>query len=85
METVVISLVLIVGGTYFGVRNIRFLRNEEALREYMQTSPKARIWVKKYGLEYATKLTRQVFMPIGVVAACVMVGVGVWVLWRLYG
>jgi hypothetical protein len=49
MEALVLSLVLIVGGIYFGVRNLRFLQNEEALRAYMQTSPKAWIWVKKYG------------------------------------
>jgi hypothetical protein len=85
METLAFPLILIVGGLYFGVRNIRFLRNENALREYMRTSPKAVLWVKKYGMEGAVKLARETFMPIGIVVSGVMVGVGGWTLWRTIG
>ena len=84
-EALILSLVLIVGGIYVAVRNLRLLQNEDMLRAYMQTSPKAWIWVKKYGLDGATKLTRQRFIPTGLVASGVMVGFGAWVLWRLYG
>ena len=84
METLALAITLIIGGIYFGIRNLRFLRNDDALRTYMQTSQKARVWVQKRGLEDATRITRRVFIPIGIVASCAMVSVGIWALWRLY-
>lgn len=85
METLVIALVLAVGGTYLAVRNVRFMRDEQALRQYMQTSPKATFWVRKYGFDGATQIARKTFIPMGIFASLLMMGTGVWMLWRLYG
>lgn len=85
METLVIALVLTVAGAYLTARNIRFMRDDQALRQYMQTSPKAVLWVRKYGLDGATQLARKTFLPIGTLASLAMFGIGVWMFWRMYG
>lgn len=84
MASSILALILVLGGVYFLIRNVRLLHNENALREYMQSNPKAAYWVKKYGLDGAMKLTHETFLPFGIAAACGMVGLGVWLLWRLY-
>ncbi|EER60555.1 hypothetical protein AcdelDRAFT_1892 [Acidovorax delafieldii 2AN] len=84
MEALILSLILVVGGIYFGFRNVRLLRNEAALREYMQSSPKATLWVRKYGLDGATKMVRESFIPLGLVISTAMVAFGGWNLWRMY-
>lgn len=85
METLVIALFITVGGAYLAVRNIRFMRNPQALHQYMQTSPKAVLWVRKYGLDGATELARKTFVPMGIVASLTLMCAGIWMLWRLYG
>lgn len=84
-QALILSLLLLVGGVYFGVRSIHFMRNERALREYMQSSPKAALWVGKYGLDAATKMARESFIPVSLVLSSAMVGLGAWNLWRLFG
>ena len=84
MEPPLLSLLLVAGGLYFGFRNLRLLRNEAALREYVRNSPKAALWVKKYGLEGATKMTRESFLPLGLLISAGMVALGGWNLWRMY-
>lgn len=84
MEPLLLSLLLIGGGIYFGLRNVRLLRNEAALREYMQSSPKATLWVRKYGLDGAIKMARESFIPLGLAISAAMVVFGGWNLWRTY-
>ena len=84
MEPLILSLLLVGGGIYFGFRNLRLLRNEVALREYMQRSPKAILWVRKYGLDGATKMARESFIPLGLAISAGMVTFGGWNLWRMY-
>jgi hypothetical protein len=84
MEAILLNSVLIVGGVYFGFRNIRLLRDEGALRDYMQNSPKAAAWVSKYGFERATQMAREKTIPLGIAMAAAMVGLGVWNLSRIY-
>ena len=83
-QALILNLLLLLGGLYFGVRNIHFLRNESSLRTYMESSPKAAIWVSKYGLEGATKMARESFLPLGLVISAAMVGFGAWNLWRIF-
>ena len=83
MDSLFFPLFVLAIGLYFCFRNIRFLLNEHALREYMQNSPKAAPWVKKYGLVGATKMARESFLPLGLVISVGLVGVGGWSLWRL--
>ena len=84
MEALLLNSALILGGVYFGIRNIRFLRNERALRDYMQTSPKAAASVRKYGIERATQMAREKTVPIGIVVAVAMLGLGIWNLSKIY-
>lgn len=84
MEALILSLLMIFAGGYFGFRNIRLLRNEIALREYVRDSPKAVLWVRKYGVDGATKMVRETFLPLGLFISCGMVAFGLWGLWRLY-
>ncbi len=84
MEPLLLSLLLVGAGIYFGFRNVRLLRNEAALRAYVQNSPKAALWVRKYGLDGATKMTRESFLPLGLLVSAAMVGLGSWNLWRMY-
>ncbi|MBL0039854.1 MAG: hypothetical protein KA505_02875 [Xanthomonadales bacterium] len=79
------NILLLLGGLYFVVRNIRLLRSETALRAYMESSPKAVLWVRKYGLDGATKVARESFIPLGLVVSAAMIGLGAWNLWRISG
>lgn len=83
-EATILSVLFLVAGIYFSVRNVRMLRNETALREYMQSSPKATLWVRKFGLDGATRLARKFFLPSGLLISVAMAGVGAWNLWRMY-
>jgi len=83
-QALIINGLLIIAGLYFGIRNIRLLTNEDALRNYMTTSPKARAWVQKYGIEESINKARRTTVPIGLAIAVAMFGVGLWSLWQLY-
>jgi hypothetical protein len=84
MEAILFNSAFIVGGVYFGFRNIRLLRDERALRDYMQSSPSAARWVSKYGIERATQMAREKTIPLGIAIAAAMVGLGAWNLSRIY-
>lgn len=85
LETLALSLLMIAAGIYFGIRNVRLLTNEGALREYVQKSPKAVKWVNQYGVDGAMKMSRQSFLPLGIIMSIAMMGFGLWNLWRIYG
>ena len=85
MEATLLSLALFLIGAWFTFRNVRMLYREDLLREYVQTNPKAALWVRKHGVEGATKLTRKVFLPLGTVVSFGMTLYGAWLLWRIHG
>ena len=62
-QALIINALLIIAGLYFGIRNLRLLSNEDALRNYMTTSPKARAWVQKYGVEESIQIARRTTVP----------------------
>ncbi len=78
MESIVVSAILTAGGMYFLVRNIGMLRDQGKMIAYVQTSPKAKIWVSKYGLERTIELTKKYFLPLGIVVSMFMLGIGAW-------
>lgn len=84
ISALLLNLLLLLGGVFFGARAIHFLRSESALRAYMERSPKAALWVSKYGLEGAAKMARESFIPLGLLVSLAMVGLGAWNLWRIY-
>jgi len=84
METTLFPLLIVAVGAYFTFRNIRMLRNEALLRDYVASSPKAALWVRKYGIDGTVKLVRDTFLPLGIVVSLGFVGYGAWLLWRIY-
>lgn len=72
----ILSVLLIVFGALFLWRNISCIRNEENLREYLQTSPKAKLWVSSLGMERTVKISKVIFLPLGVIASVCMVIAG---------
>ena len=80
----VINALFLLGGVYFGLRNVQMLRSETALRKYIGCSPKAAFWVRKYGLDGAIAIAREAFIPLGVLVSLAMVGLSTWNLWRIF-
>lgn len=82
MEFPIYSALAIAAGVYFGVRNIRLLKNEAALRQYITTSPKAAAWVQKYGIEGAMKMAKETTVPLGLIISVVLLGIGCYGLFK---
>lgn len=61
-------------GLYFLIKNLILLRNDEKFESYMRTSPKAKLWVEKMGFEKACRLSRKVFLPLGIFVSLVLLG-----------
>ena len=45
MEGYLFPVIAILAGSYFLIRNIIHLKNEDKIMEYLETSPKAKLWV----------------------------------------
>jgi len=82
LEHLILPALLIVAGLGFAIRNVLLLRSEAALRNYIETSPKAVASVQKYGVEGAMKMAKESSIPFGIAVSLGMCGVGVWVLLR---
>jgi hypothetical protein len=54
------------------------LVNEDRLRSYLENSPKAKLWINKLGMEKALKLSKTIFVPLGIVMSLIFIGVGVY-------
>jgi hypothetical protein len=84
MESTFLPLLIIAAGLYFGVRNLRMLRSEILLRDYIEASPQAAMWVRKYGVDGTMKLARETFLPLGIVVSVGFIGYGAWLLWNIH-
>ena len=84
MESTFLPLLIIAAGLYFGVRNLRMLRSEILLRDYIEASPQAAMWVQKYGVDGTMKLARETFLPLGIVVSVGFIGYGAWILWNIH-
>ena len=80
VEAKIMPIVLILVGCFFLIRNLRMLGSDEAIEKYLQTSPKGRIWLDKYGMEKSIALSRKVFLPLGSVVSLGLAGYGIWLL-----
>ncbi|MCB1634309.1 MAG: hypothetical protein KDI51_06925 [Xanthomonadales bacterium] len=83
MEVLIYSIFSLAAGAYFLVRNIRLMRDENALREYLSKSPKALVWVQKYGVEGAMRMARDSSLRLGLVMAVGLMVAGGWWLWHV--
>ena len=76
MEALIFPLIATLAGGFFLVRNIIHLTNESKMMEYLETSPKAKFWVKKFGIEKTASLTKSIFLPLGCLVSLVLLAVG---------
>jgi outer membrane lipoprotein-sorting protein len=83
MEQLIFPILVTLAGAYFLIRNIIHIRNEEKIQHYVETSPKARLWVKKYGEEKTIYLTKKYFLPLGILVSALILGMGLLTLSRL--
>jgi hypothetical protein len=52
------------------------LRDETKLRQYVETSPKAALWRKRYGVERTADLSRRYFLPLGLGVSALFAVIG---------
>ena len=71
------SYIMIVLGAFACIMGIRIMRDPVFAQKYVETSPKALLWRKLFGVERATKLTRTVFAPLGIVIGAMLVVFGI--------
>jgi hypothetical protein len=83
MEQFTFPVLITLAGSYFLIRNISHIRNEDKLKHYIETSPKAKLWVKKYGEEKIILLTKKYFLPLSILVSLAMLGMGIFTLSRL--
>ena len=83
MEAYIFPVITFLAGGYFLFRNISHLRDEEKLRHYVETSPKAKLWVNKFGIEKTVALSKKIFIPLGILVSCVLLGIGSWAIYNL--
>lgn len=76
MEALVVPLIATLAGGFFLVRNIIHLTNEQKMMEYLETSPKAKLWVNKFGMEKTASLTKSIFLPLGCLVGLGLLFVG---------
>ena len=78
IEFLILPLICTLGGGYFLLRNISYLRDESKLKIYLESSPKAKLWVQKFGLEKTILLSKKYFLPLGIIVASVLLVIGLW-------
>lgn len=83
METYIFPIIAFLAGGYFLFRNISYLRDEGKLRHYVETSPKAKLWVNKFGVEKTIDLSKKIFLPLGILVSCALLGIGSWGIYNL--
>jgi len=71
-EQFIIPTILLVAGAYFLIRNISYLRNKSKLINYLESSHKGKLWVKKFGIEKVTRFSYKYFLPIGILISLIM-------------
>jgi hypothetical protein len=83
MHPMILPTLGFVAGAYILIRNIRFLFDRDALRDYVMTSPKAAYWLKAYGEEKTVEYTEKYFVPGGILMALVLLAISGWSFWTL--
>ena len=69
MEAYIFPVITFLAGSYFLFRNISHLRDEGKLRHYVETRPKAKLWVRKFGVEKTIALSKRIFLPLGILVS----------------
>ncbi len=73
MEDFIIALVLIIIGCLNLFFSIRFLRKPDYAENYIKKNPKAFLLRKILGEEKAYKITKKVFVPLGIIISSLLI------------
>lgn len=65
MKPYIYSIIYLAAGSIFLIRNIIYFQDEEKLRSFLEKSPKARLWLKKLGMDKTIQLSQKIFLPLG--------------------
>jgi len=52
------------------------INNKEKMRQYLNKSPKGKLWVTKFGIEKTMKYAKTIFLPIGIIVATTLIVLG---------
>jgi hypothetical protein len=77
MANYLYAIVSIIVGIVAFVIAVRLIRNPLYLRSYVERSPKAYLWKKKYGVDKTMELTKHYFAPVGIVVSIILILVGI--------
>ena len=72
----IFAIFVLIVGIFYLYKIIRSYKNPEYLKKYIETSPKARIWRKQFGVEKAIVITRKYFLPLGLAVSIGLIGYG---------
>ncbi len=73
-----IAILFFLVGIFFLLRNITMYLNPDSLKKYIETSPKASVSRKKLGIEKTIKLSKLIFLPLGILVSIVFIIFGFW-------
>lgn len=77
MAELLYSILLICVGALDLVYSIKFFVNHKFAKKYIETSPKAWIWRKLFGIKKAIKITRSIFAPLGIIIGVILIILGI--------
>lgn len=77
-ENIIYPIVLISIGALNLFYGLKFLSDPKFTQKYIETSPKAWIWRKMFGVEKAIQLTKAIFAPFGITFGISCFGVGIY-------
>ncbi|WP_292468707.1 hypothetical protein [Methanolobus sp.] len=80
MDEIILNTVLLIG---VGALNLyyatKFLKDLEYAQKYAETSPKAFLWRKAFGVEKTTKIIKHIFAPLGIILGAGFILMGIWI------
>ncbi|NRA82359.1 MAG: hypothetical protein HRU22_00785 [Gammaproteobacteria bacterium] len=75
-EALLVPVICIAAGCFFLITNLIRLANEDKLSHYLHHSPKAKLWVAKFGIEKVTTWSKMFFLPAGALVGAAILSVG---------
>ncbi len=76
-DNLFMELILIAVGLLDLYVSTKFLMNKQFARKYIESSPKAWLWRKIFGVNKAIMITRQIFAPVGLIVGVAIIVIGV--------
>jgi hypothetical protein len=72
-----ISAITLVAGLYFAFKNISYLKDPNELDYYLRSSPKAKYWVNKHGMDKTKEISKKYFIPLGLLVSIALTVAGI--------